>query len=73
LVTYIIQKFGGILLFSCPETLGGQGIGNMKIHSFKNEQTLLFKKATILPTTAKYFFPYHKEIIKIITNDLLRV
>jgi hypothetical protein len=30
LVTYIIQEFGEVLLFSCPETLGRQGIENMK-------------------------------------------
>jgi hypothetical protein len=30
LVTYIIQEFGEVLLFSCPETLGAQGIGIMK-------------------------------------------
>jgi hypothetical protein len=30
LVTYIIQEFGEVLLFSCLGTLGGQGIGNTK-------------------------------------------
>ncbi|MCM3118073.1 ABC transporter permease, partial [Neobacillus sp. MER 74] len=71
LVTYIIQEFGEVLLFSCLETLERQGIGNMKfIHLLPFKEMTFFKVRYLLISFILFFVAILVFVISGLANGL---